>query len=606
MNKNQHIIEYLSYYISLSDPPKFAVLIKGTWGIGKTFLIQNFINSLQEEKTKHIYVSLYGIQSLDEINDAILSSIYPLLKQKKVKLGGRLLKTAIKSFNIDLDIKADDFLSKASSEIYIFDDLERCQIPIKSVMGYINSLVEHDDKKVIIIANEHEIEDKINYTRTREKLIGKSFEIQSTFNEAIDSFINSIKDESAKETIRENTKQISTIYHQSGLNNLRILQQTLLEFERIHKCFNDSQKKQKNGITILIKVIFALSFDFKSGRLSEENIKNLQSDRTLSFMREDHKKSNLPIDETSKRYPTVMLDSGILSDKTLFNLISLGLIDQQTIQIELDQSPLFSPTSKEIAWRTIWHSHRRTEQEVTDAISEMECEFLSHKFVITGEILHIFGIRLWLAKILAIPKTTQQVIDECKSYTNQLYTNKTLEPALSTEKQPCSTYESYGGLGIMESDTPEYKEIFNHLHQKRKEADRDSWPKIANDLLEILQENSELFLNKICITKDGNNEYYKTPILACLPPKLFVDTLLKLHPSHQHTVFLALKTRYEQQGFKEELLDEQSWASSIRKLLIDESNKMSPISKYRIHRLVEHGLDKVLDIKKHSQTNINL
>lgn len=44
-----------------------------------------------------------------------------------------------------------------STFIFIFDDLERCECPLKEVFGFLNELVEHENTKVIIIANEKEI-----------------------------------------------------------------------------------------------------------------------------------------------------------------------------------------------------------------------------------------------------------------------------------------------------------------------------------------------------------------------------------------------------------------------------------------------------------------
>lgn len=38
--KNKHIIDYLNDYIQMSAP-RYAVLLKGKWGCGKTYFIQN-------------------------------------------------------------------------------------------------------------------------------------------------------------------------------------------------------------------------------------------------------------------------------------------------------------------------------------------------------------------------------------------------------------------------------------------------------------------------------------------------------------------------------------------------------------------------------------
>ena len=41
--------------------------------------------------------------------------------------------------------------------ILVFDDLERCNMDINRVLGYINRFVEHDGAKVIIIADQEKI-----------------------------------------------------------------------------------------------------------------------------------------------------------------------------------------------------------------------------------------------------------------------------------------------------------------------------------------------------------------------------------------------------------------------------------------------------------------
>jgi tRNA A37 threonylcarbamoyladenosine biosynthesis protein TsaE len=41
--KNPHVWEYLNYYVSLPHSPHYAVLISGSWGIGKTYLVKEFL-----------------------------------------------------------------------------------------------------------------------------------------------------------------------------------------------------------------------------------------------------------------------------------------------------------------------------------------------------------------------------------------------------------------------------------------------------------------------------------------------------------------------------------------------------------------------------------
>ncbi|HEL5323505.1 TPA: hypothetical protein UOJ11_003229, partial [Stenotrophomonas maltophilia] len=269
-DRNQHVKDYLRYYLSFSIPPMFAVLLNGPWGIGKTFVIKNFVKLLGET-TRYIYVSLYGLRSIDEIDDAILQSMFPVLKHKGVEIGGRALKSVGKYFNVELDLKARDFISRSKSDLYIFDDLERCEMPINTVMGYINVFVEQEGHKVIIIANEAEIRDEA-YQRIREKLVGKSFDIQSAFEGALEAFIASIKDRGAKDFVTSKSSVIAEIYHQSELNNLRVLQQTIWDFERLYVLLDEKHRANGGAMNALLGLLFALSFEVKAGRLSSEDI----------------------------------------------------------------------------------------------------------------------------------------------------------------------------------------------------------------------------------------------------------------------------------------------------------------------------------------------
>jgi hypothetical protein len=88
-------------------------------------------------------------------------------------------------------------------------------------LGYINEFVEHEDRKVIIVANEKEIRGGDDYARIREKVIGKSFEIQSALEQALKAFTASIGDKRTRDFLASKSEEISAIYHQSQLHNLR-------------------------------------------------------------------------------------------------------------------------------------------------------------------------------------------------------------------------------------------------------------------------------------------------------------------------------------------------------------------------------------------------
>lgn len=51
---NQHITEYLDYYVLDKKEPEFAVLLTGKWGIGKTYYIDAYSGADKLQNSKVI------------------------------------------------------------------------------------------------------------------------------------------------------------------------------------------------------------------------------------------------------------------------------------------------------------------------------------------------------------------------------------------------------------------------------------------------------------------------------------------------------------------------------------------------------------------------
>lgn len=109
---NTHVSNYLDYYINLPNP-KYAVLLNGAWGCGKTFFIQKLIDKWKEDISsdnegivlRPIYISLYGISKIETVNTRIRKELNPFFYSKGMeyakKIGMGLLKWTTK---IDLDV----------------------------------------------------------------------------------------------------------------------------------------------------------------------------------------------------------------------------------------------------------------------------------------------------------------------------------------------------------------------------------------------------------------------------------------------------------------------------------------------------------------------
>jgi hypothetical protein len=196
---NDHIFEYLAYYLNMKLAPEYAVMVNGTWGIGKTFAVKKFVR----KQTGHgiIYVSLYGARSTDDIDQRIIVGMMPALDTPLGKIGGRIVGAVAQKYGLSEIIKGGDIKSLSPPGMIVFDDLERATMGPVEVLGYVSQLVEQEGRKVVLIGNECELHDRDNYNRVREKVIGITFDFEQDVHSAVGPFIEALPSEAAASSL---------------------------------------------------------------------------------------------------------------------------------------------------------------------------------------------------------------------------------------------------------------------------------------------------------------------------------------------------------------------------------------------------------------------
>lgn len=260
---NENIVNFLNGYMMNPDP-QYAVLLKGKWGCGKTHFINHWIdaykgNPTTEQVLESIYVSLYGLSDTKQITTAINRVICPILYGKAAKAGKVLAKIAsamvlkhevdlnydgISDFSINIGIdslskfKSNDSLVN-SKKLLIFDDLERCDVPMKKLLGYLNFFVEQCNCHLIVIGDEDKIaegENKKIFGEFKEKTIGREFEIATDIHSALDTFVNQTP---KNDFVVGHQEQIEKFFAMTECDNLRILRQALWDFSRFEESMTD-------------------------------------------------------------------------------------------------------------------------------------------------------------------------------------------------------------------------------------------------------------------------------------------------------------------------------------------------------------------------------
>jgi GTPase SAR1 family protein len=377
---NKHIEEYLNYYCELPHSPKFAILLKGKWGAGKTWFINQYIEKLKQKEKKCLYVSLYGVTNYSEIEDLLRQQLYPFRTSKGVVIAGKIFKGLLKgALKIDLnndgkedgswnfsvpDINIPQKFEDSSFSLLIFDDLERCSINIENILGYINSFVESQYLKVVILANEEEIStEPEKYKKIKEKLIGKTFEIFPDFSGALNEVLNQVHNPQAKEFLLNNLDFIQDLYRQAECMNLRILNQISLDFERFFEKLPEKARNKAELIKDLLELLIIFSIEISCGRLDPKDISQIGQKLDVELVRamlgkDTDSKENKANTEDKKyfigifqKYENInkMIYSSVsLSLSTVFPNLSVwglffdkGIIDKEALQKSMLTSKYF-------------------------------------------------------------------------------------------------------------------------------------------------------------------------------------------------------------------------------------------------------------------------
>ena len=172
----------------------------------------------------------------------------------------------------------DNYFSKSKSKdiiVFIFDDLERTNLNYKLFLGYIDSILEELNYKIIILADESKITDK-EYIEFKEKIIGKTFELQQeNIHSIIKKFIEEYSN-NTKNVLNENIEiLIEDVDKNNDSINLRIIKQNIMAFENFFESLEDKFLENKEFTKQLIKNYFILSKELKTRTFNnqEENEK---------------------------------------------------------------------------------------------------------------------------------------------------------------------------------------------------------------------------------------------------------------------------------------------------------------------------------------------
>ncbi|MGY2172867.1 P-loop NTPase fold protein [Pseudomonas gingeri] len=569
--------QFLDYYLDDNVDAEYAVMLSAPWGAGKTHFIKKYLdersNHIDEgHKPCYLYASLYGVTSTSAINDQFFAQMYPRFGSKITRVIGTAAAHWVDKIvgpnNSDTLMK--DMLLKLEGKVLIIDDLERCAMKIADVMGFINTFVEHEGLKVIILANEADIpaDQRDVYGLQKEKLVGKTIQVKSNAGEVLEKLIERLKSKPVKETVERERSALLGTFSASGKSNYRNLRAILAEYERIVVAIDGRLQEAPEAMKQLLLYMVATGNEFRSGSLTTEAFKAFPTSQFAAvrvFSSTKKSPAEQIFEQLSNRYPEIKWTDPIISPKHLTDLYSAGIINVEEINEGLGQHPEVVGHANIPAWRLLWDWTQLSKTEYLVARTELLSELAEYKIIHPGIIMHVAGISISLSghgdQILGEGIETEPYF---KEYISVLLERNTLVPNRGAFGFDGMAFLS---LGYLSSNTPEFQSIYTLVKQGTEDVERRQLKKVAEKYVSRLTTDPDRYSSLFEYGIDDEN-YGAAAFLHFIDVADFARLLI-IDSRSNDQLFYCLIKRYEHDCTRGSTLkDEYDWLESLKQHLL--------------------------------------
>lgn len=606
---NEDIIRFLDEYKDDPDP-QYAVLLDGKWGCGKTFFIKSWLDTFQtenEDELTPMYVSLFGVQTVKQINDTINGLLFPFMNSKVYKIGKTITKmvaSAALRFNVDydgdkkndgtVDFKLDplmDLLNDKKEElkgrrILIFDDLERANIGVKELYGYINRFVEHNRFKVIVVCNSTEITDKETFNRFREKIIGRTFEIHSDIDAAINSFANEIP---TSYFVQQHISEVKEAFKSTGYSNLRVLRQCIRDFNQIFQGIhidNGNPYQNKELFHFLIRFVVLYSEMSTSNKDIIANWKQKYA-QALASDRPEMLELKRRISAIQQKYQPLEIKYGMdifrernditfIPDFCLKGIDLVGYLNAKLVPTERD------------SWDCLYQYYEMNNEDFESQYAMTESAVLKGSFRNYQDYLKAISILIELSD-LGIKEMNSKVFDTSKAYVEKLIADISSSDSFADIKS--NIINLLSSINQV-SDNNELRKKFNSSLNGIFATKLTELEHHYTEILENLSDDNllELVDSMDKMLPDRSISYQSYPIFKDANPEQLAKRILSLSNASKFHFYRFLNRRYGADTghfISRELTLDMPVLKEIGRRLSEVVDTLTLIDKYAVSSLVE-------------------
>jgi hypothetical protein len=550
-------------------------MITGEWGSGKTWLVNEIMN---QEGLEHLRISLFGISSRQEVYDEFFAQCHPMLASAGTRVVAGIARGILSRITFPIgsanaqsqtqfeSLGLKELLINVREKIVIFDDFERCRLPVREMMGLISNLLEDDNCKVVIISNDSEIRDD-DYTVYKEKVVAYTFKAEPELERALDDFWNVMAGHRLDDTLVNEIKEIiGNVHDQSGYKNLRHLKISLEAFETLYSTLPDSAKQNGELVKELLYINSIFSYEVLHGIVYGHQVIELFSKMMYGSRSDSQPSEGDRIGILASKYRPSMSRDLILDPDIWINLFAQGSLDKEAVQSSIERSRFFigqrTPT-----WRKLLEVWSFSNDELRDLLAQLKEDIRCENFSNVGEILHVTGILLWLSNRSLYSEPPEEIVRASVCLLNSLRAQQKLV-CRPSDRSLTDRDNVFANIFFLERANPAFEQVLERAKDIEKEIHQSNLETSASALMDILPNDVFGFTRQLVHAHLGDRHslsgsYADEPILASVDPVMFVESLMSLRPMYRRDLLYGIAQRYKHPELARMLCSELQWLDRV-------------------------------------------
>lgn len=585
MSDIQTALAYLDYYLDKAPYGEGAVLVTGHWGSGKTRTIRAYMRARDERLLaaeplgdKHVYVSLYGASSIEDVLARIFAARHPRIGAGPVRFIATMAGRALNGLTRNAAVGKTDgtsvrqYLLQLRNATLVVDDLERAEMSAGVIMGYLNSFIEHEQVKAIIIAHEDEIQWP-GFKAQKEKLISRTLTISSSVSEAYDYFVSRMKSKEARTAANASKTEVLTTFENTGLPNLRSLRAALDDFDRLVGMAGNELKAADAALESVLTIMVALWTHIRSGQIQYDDLDDAPSLIYEVFMRSRFEKEPETEGAAAKvlgRHPNLSWTDPVVPIKMLARMAASGALSPEDLNNAVRSHSLLNSFKTAPAWVRLWRWMELGIEDYHQVVDDLRSDLANRRITDPAIILHVFASSTSICRRDGDPLAGDPEV-VMRRYVDDLVAEGRLELFKGhpfDEFEELTSYGGFGFAGIGDDEVISFREFLaeklNVETEKSRRGESSAvLEKIRGGEFRILQEG-------------GDDSYYRTPILHHIDVSDFADIVL-VDGALPRGISNALRSRYSgYRGLVHPLAQEGPWFLDLMRELSTRAQALPP------------------------------